>query len=136
MNQRGFMLLSAVFLTVIVSFTAMMTLQAITQVQRDDASLRLTAINWANEKFALIESAAQFGNVEEFDGKTYEMESYGLYDKNDEEHKIKAPIKLELQSRIVDKNGNLIKFEIEITRKDGKPFENMKFYKTVKGFQN
>jgi len=58
MNQRGFMLLSAVFLTLIVSFMAALTFQAVTLKQKDATFQELTAINLADEQFAMIESLA------------------------------------------------------------------------------
>ena len=55
-NERGFMLLSAVFLTLIVSIMATILLNANAKVQQRNSTLYLTAINLANEQFALLES--------------------------------------------------------------------------------
>ena len=72
-NERGFMLLSAVFLTLIVSFTAALTLQAVTLKNKDETALELTAINLANEQFAMVESLAaqdKLSDVKNFNGKS------------------------------------------------------------------
>ncbi|MBO4400223.1 MAG: hypothetical protein J5809_00060 [Selenomonadaceae bacterium] len=55
LNQCGFMLLSVVFLTLIVSLSAQILLNANSKVQQRNSTLYLTAINLANEQFAEIE---------------------------------------------------------------------------------
>ena len=55
------MLLNVVFLTLITSFAAMILLNAAPRIKNPQATLRLTAIHLANEKFALIESKAASG---------------------------------------------------------------------------
>ena len=120
MNQRGFMLLSAVFLTVIVSFTAMLTLQAITQVQRGDASLRLHAMNLANEKIALIESGSSEDIPEE------NLKSYGLYSEKD--LKTKTPIIFKVTDTREDIGENLYKVTVTVTWQD----EKLEFEKVVR----
>lgn len=120
MNQRGFMLLSTVFLTVIVSFTAMLTLQAITQVQRGDASLRLHAMNLANEQFALIESGSSEDIPEE------DLKSYGLYSEKDLETKM--PIIFKVTDTREDIGENLYKVTVTVTWQD----EKLEFEKVVR----
>lgn len=60
-NERGFLMLSAIFLTLIVSIMAMILLNSNSKVQQRNSTLYLTAINLANEQFALLESSS---NVE------------------------------------------------------------------------
>ena len=55
-DERGFMFLSAIFLTLIVSLMATMLLTANVKTQQRNSTLYLTAINLANEQFALLES--------------------------------------------------------------------------------
>ena len=55
-NQRGFMFLSAIFLTLIVSLMATMLLTTNVKIQQRNSTFYLTAINLANEQFALLES--------------------------------------------------------------------------------
>ena len=64
-NERGFMLLSAIFLTLIVSIMAMILFNANAKVQQRNSTLYLTAINLANEQFAILESGANIEIPEE-----------------------------------------------------------------------
>lgn len=91
-NEKGFMLLSAVFLTLILSFVAMMTLQTMTRTKNSDTALRLQAINLANEQFAIIES----GSNENIPAE--DLKSYGLYRTKDLE--TKTPIEFKVTSNI------------------------------------
>ncbi len=60
-NERGFMLLHVVFLTLITSFAAMILFNAAPRMKNPQSVLRLTALHLLNEKFALIESSASRG---------------------------------------------------------------------------
>lgn len=62
-NQRGFMFLSAIFLTLIVAITAQIFLHANSKVQQRNSTLYFTAINLANEQFAVMESIADLEGV-------------------------------------------------------------------------
>lgn len=62
-NQRGFMFLSAIFLTLIVAITAQILLHANSKVQQRNSTLYFTAINLANEQFAVMESIADLEGV-------------------------------------------------------------------------
>ena len=64
-NERGFMLLSAIFLTLIVSVMASILFNANVKVQQRNSTLYLTAINLANEQFAILESGANIEIPEE-----------------------------------------------------------------------
>ena len=57
-DERGFMLLNIVFLTLITSVAAMILMNAAPRIKNPQALLRLTAIHVANEQFAMIESKA------------------------------------------------------------------------------
>ncbi len=63
-NERGFMLLNTVFLTLITAFAATILLNAAPRVKNPQSVLRLTAIHLANEQFALMESRALAGELE------------------------------------------------------------------------
>ena len=54
-NQRGFMFLSAIFLTLIVAIMAQILLHANSKVQQRNSTLYFTAVNLANEQFAILE---------------------------------------------------------------------------------
>ena len=111
MNQRGFMLLSAVFLTLIVSFMAAFTLQAVTLKHKNETALELTAINLANEQFAMIESLAaqnKLSEVKNFNGKS------------------ELPEGFEIETNLKSSNGNLYEYEVTVTWKDKRfDFEKM-----------
>ena len=57
-NQRGFMLLNVVFLTLITSFVTMLLLNAAPRLKSPEAVLRLTALHLADEQLAMLESMA------------------------------------------------------------------------------
>ena len=63
-NERGFMLLNVIFLTLITSFAAMILINAVPRVRNSQAVLRLTAIHLANEQLAMIESKAAAGELD------------------------------------------------------------------------
>ena len=68
-NQRGFMFLSAIFLTLIVAIMAQIILTANAKVQHRNSTLYFTAVNLANEQFAMIEGGG--GNIPAEDKKSY-----------------------------------------------------------------
>ena len=57
-GQRGFLLLNVVFLTVIVSFGAIILINAAPRVRNPKSTLELTARHLANEQLAYLESQA------------------------------------------------------------------------------
>ena len=61
LNQRGFMMLNVVFLTLIASLAAMILMNAATRVRNPQSTLRLTALYVANEQLAQMESLAAAG---------------------------------------------------------------------------
>lgn len=125
MNQRGFMLLSTVFLTLILSFTAMLALQSMRRVQNGDQSLKLHAINLANEQLAIIESGS---NIEI---PADDLKSYGLYDKNSD----KPPVQFNVSTtfkpipdNLSDDEVTLYEVEVTVTWND----DEVKFKKLVR----
>ena len=60
-NERGFLMLNVIFLTVITSFAAMILFNAAPRVKNPQSTLRLTALYLANEQFAHLESLAASG---------------------------------------------------------------------------
>ncbi|MBQ6296925.1 MAG: hypothetical protein IJK81_04440 [Selenomonadaceae bacterium] len=63
-NERGFMLLNVIFLTLITSFAAMLLMNAMPRVRNPQSVLKLTAIHLANEQLAMIESKAADGELD------------------------------------------------------------------------
>ena len=70
-NQRGFMFLSAIFLTLIVAIMAQIILTANAKVQQRNSTLYLTAVNLANEQFAILESGEKNISIPDEDKKSY-----------------------------------------------------------------
>ena len=117
--------MSAVFLTMILSFTAMITLHAATQIKNENAALRLHALNLANQQFAFVESFAAQNNlsrVKNFNGNDDDLKSCGLY--SDEN---KTPTEFKVTTNISGE-GNLKKVKVTVTWKD----KNLEFEKLVR----
>ena len=82
-NERGFLMLNVVFLTLITSFAAMILLNAAPRVRNSQSRLRLTALYLADEKFAELESAAVIDKkaptnettTRNFDSKDYQVKT-------------------------------------------------------------
>ena len=124
-NEKGFMLLSAIFLTLIVSFVAMMTLQTTTRSKNSDASLQLQAINLANEQFALLES----GSDKEI--PVEDLINYGLYyegqdDEDNEDYK--PPTVFEVNTTLESNVGNLYEYKVTVTWNN----ESLEFKKVIR----
>lgn len=102
-NQRGFMLINVVLLTLITSVAAMILMNAATRLKNPQAVLRLTAIHLANEQFAILESlAAQKIYPEE--RTTFQGEPSDLTSENFGNG---TPIKFNVETTKVIVNGNL-----------------------------
>ena len=101
-NERGYLLLNVVFLTLITSFAAMILLNTAPRVKNPQSTLRLTAIHLANEQFAQLESLAANHDLH---GGSYPF--LGVQDDltNDSFHE-KNPVKFIVETQI-SVNGNL-----------------------------
>ena len=62
-NERGFLLLDVVLLTLITSFAAMVLLNANPQAKNPQSTLKLTALHLANEQLAYLESYGDSGEL-------------------------------------------------------------------------
>lgn len=62
-NERGFLLLDVVLLTLITSFAAVVLLNAHPQVKNPQSTLKLTALHLANEQLAWLESFGADGTL-------------------------------------------------------------------------
>lgn len=116
-NERGFMLLSAIFLTLIVSIMAMILFSANLKVQQRNSTLYLTAINLANEQFAILESSANVEIPEE------DKISYNGVKENSQ------PIRFRVSKNI---NGSevTVKVEWEVNG-ETKTFESVKTIRSI-----
>ena len=98
-NQRGFMLLNVVFLTLITAFAATILLNAAPRVKNPQPTLRLTAHYLANEQFARLESMAAAGEsidgVSNFLGVEDDLISPNLDEKISVEFKVQTTVSVE-----------------------------------------
>ncbi|MBQ3444198.1 MAG: hypothetical protein IJG33_13245 [Selenomonadaceae bacterium] len=94
-NERGFMLLNVVFLTVITSLAAMILMNAAPRARNHQSTLRLTAICLANEQFAELESLAAHGDIsgsQPFLGNKDDLTSNNLGEDNPIEFKVTTTV--------------------------------------------
>lgn len=108
-NQRGFMLLSVIFLTLIVSIGAQILLNANVKVQQRNSTLYLTAINLANEQFAEIESRAAAGTldagnflIKDIDAYKDDLKSFNGIDSKKVEDGTAVPVEFDVSADIND----------------------------------
>ena len=120
-NQRGFMLLNVVFLTLITSFAAMILLNAAPRIGNPQATLRLTAIYLANEQFAELESLAARGKTlsSSYLGKAEDLITTNLSDNNPIEFKVTTNLSGNRATVKVSWQVGNDKFEIETERTIG-----------------
>lgn len=82
-NERGFLMLNVVFLTLITSLAAMILLNAAPRAKNSQSTIRLIALYLAEEKFAELESAAAVDKTapttstttRNFDGRNYTIKT-------------------------------------------------------------
>lgn len=121
-NERGFMLLSAVFLTLIVSLSAMMVLNGTKKIVNHNSTLRIIAVHIANEQFAELESLAAQGNLLT-GSKNFLGNSADLKNEN---------INFEVTTNIRNYSGSLYKAEVKVEWiLDGKNY-NVEFEKIIR----
>lgn len=116
-NERGFMLLGAIFLTLIVSIMAAILFNANVKVQQRNSTLYLTAINLANEQFAILESGADIEIPDE------DKISYNGVKENSE------PIRFRVSKSI---NGSEVTVKVEWTvNGENQTFESKKIIRRI-----
>jgi hypothetical protein len=119
-NERGFMLLSAVFLTLIVSIMAMILLNANSKVQQRNSTLYFTAVNLANEQFAILESGANISIPSE------DKTSYNGVKENSE------PIKFEVYPTLESENATYKRYKVTVKWNVGGKNETFESVKTIR----
>lgn len=85
LNERGYLLLNVVFLTLITSFAAMILMNAAPRVKNNQSSMNLIALHLANEQLAYLESRAARGQSisgQSFLGDSDDLENYSFRDKD------------------------------------------------------
>ena len=110
-NQRGFMLLNVVFLTLITAFAATILLNAAPRVKNPQPTLKLTAYYLANEQFARLEGMAAAGRsidgVSSFLGVDSDRFSPNLDEKN--------PVEFTVQTTVTVKSDTLRTAKVTVT---------------------
>lgn len=120
-NERGFLLLNVVFLTLIISFAAMILINATPRARNPQATLRLTALYLANEQFAELESLSARGEAlsSNYHGKAEDLITTNLSDNNPIEFKVTTNISGNRATVKVSWQVGNDKFEIETERTIG-----------------
>ena len=94
-NERGFMLINVVFLTLITSFAAMILMNAAPRARNPQSTLKLTALYLANEQFAELESLAARSDIsgsQPFLGDNDDLISNNLDARNPIEFKVTTTV--------------------------------------------
>ena len=121
-NQRGFMFLSAIFLTLIVALMAQIILHANSKVQQRNSTLYFTAINLANEQFAILESGAKIDIPPE------DKKSYNGVDENS------VPIEFDVSYNLEKDLGTLKEYKVTViwtVNGETEKFESTKIIKSI-----
>lgn len=125
LNERGFMLLNVVFLTLITSFAAMILLNAAPRIRTPQSVLRLTALHLANEQLAMLESMAATEGLE--------AGSYSFKGDNDDLTTLNAgaPITFEVETKVTA-NGNLRGVKVIISWEVGSETFELETERTIR----
>lgn len=110
LNERGFIFVGVIFLTLITSFAAAMLLNGISKLQNGSTVLQMTALHLINEQFALIESGST-ENIPAEDLTTYNMgENF--------------PVTFNITKNIENRSENILNATVKISWSvGGKDFE-------------
>ena len=115
-SERGFMMMNVIFLTLIVSFTALIFLNGARRVNETDSALRLAALNLANEQFAEIEYLAAENNLStgshSFLGDENNLKNFGLY--KDEDLQNKKPAEFTVTTSVENYSDNLKNVKVTV----------------------
>ena len=120
-NERGFLLLDVIFLTLITSFAAVVLLNANPQAKNPQSTLKLTALHLANEQLAYLESYGA-------DGLLHAGSYPFLGDDDDlvtENFDEKIPIEFSVTTNVSPPTGNLNLYRATVTvtwRAEGKDY--------------
>lgn len=97
LGSRGFIMMSVVFLTLVVSFAAVIFLNGSARVKNSNSALRFTALNLMQEQFAMLESRAAHGDLPvgnfSFLGASEDLTSYNLAENFPVKFKVKTTVK-------------------------------------------
>ena len=101
-SERGFIAINVIFLTLIVSFVALIFLNGAERIKENNAALRLAALNLANEQIAEVERLAATGSLLtgnlDFLGEPKDLKNFGLY--KDEDLQKKSPVNFLVTAKV------------------------------------
>ena len=106
-DERGFLMLNVIFLTVITALAGMILLNAASKIRNPQPTLRLTALYLANEQLAQLESLAAAGSElsTSFLGKTEDLTTKNFSEEN--------PITFEVKTEI--SGGNVCNVKVTVS---------------------
>lgn len=113
-NERGFMLMSVVFLLMITSFAALIFLNGTKKIVNQNSALRIIALHLAEEQFAEIERKAAKGETLQnfsFLGNPNDLKNY--YDSGDEKNSEVKPIIFDVTTSV--KGDSRVEVEVKWT---------------------
>ena len=110
-NERGFLLLDVVLLTLITSFAAMILLNSHPQVKNPQSTLKLTALHLANEQLAYLESYGADGTLHT-DGYSFQGDDDDLVTKNFSEE---IPIEFSVTTSVSSLEVNLYRAVVTVS---------------------
>lgn len=119
-NERGFLLLDVVLLTLITSFAAVVLLNAHPQAKNPHSTLKLTALHLADEQLAYLESLGDSGELQ--------ADSYPFLGNDDdlvtENFSEKIPIEFSVTTSVDELGENLYRATVTVSwQVEGKDFE-------------
>ena len=126
------MFLSAIFLTLIVAIMAQIILTANAKVQQRNSTLYFTAVNLANEQFAMLESKENLSAGHyNFLGNENDLKSYNGVD----EEKKHTPIEFKVFATVADysESENLKEATVTVTWTVNGETENFESTKIISG---
>lgn len=111
-NERGFMLMSTIFVMMITAFMAMMILNGTKKVSNQKSALKIIAVNLADEQFAYIESDFAQGKIpaSNFLGDAEDLKNF--YDNGNKEN---IPVEFQVITNISGGENNLYTVKVKVT---------------------
>ena len=114
-DERGFMLLQVIFLTLMTSFAGMIFLNGMKKADNQNATFRIIALHLAEEQFAELENSAANGSVSSsnFLGEQDDLKTY--FDSNDKKINSQVPVNFKVTTNINNLSGNLFKAAVKVS---------------------
>ena len=119
-NERGFLLLNVVLLTLITSFAAVILLNAEPRARNPQSTLKLTALHLANEQLAYLENLGDSGELHA-GTYTFQGDEEDLLTKNFSEE---IPIEFTVTTSVDELKENLYSATVKVSwQVKGKTYE-------------